>query len=80
VTAKARKPAIANMSFVGETTIQSLDSAIRKSADRGIFYSIAAGNYGKDACDFSPARAGAGKRGSGIVTTAAINSSGAETS
>jgi subtilisin family serine protease len=80
VTARARKPAIANLSFAGETTIQSLESAVRKSVDRGIFYSIAAGNYGKDACDFSPARAGAGKRGSGIVTTAATSSSGAETS
>jgi subtilisin family serine protease len=76
VTANARRPAIANISFVGETTIQSLDSAVRKSADRGIFYSIAAGNYGKDACNYSPARAGAGKRGSGIVTTAAMNKSG----
>jgi subtilisin len=79
LTAKARKPAIANLSFAGETTIQALDSAVRKSADKGIFYSIAAGNFGEDACNYSPARAGAGKRGSGIVTTAAINSSGAET-
>jgi subtilisin family serine protease len=71
VTANAKKPAIANISISGPAS-RSVDDAVRKSAKSGIFYSVAAGNYGKNACNYSPARAGAGTN-NGIVTTAATN-------
>ncbi len=71
VTANAEKPAIANMSLSGPAS-QTLDEAVRKSASSGVFYSIAAGNDGARACNYSPARAGAGTN-NGIVTTAATD-------
>jgi subtilisin family serine protease len=69
VTANAKKPAIANMSLSGPAS-QTLDAAVKKSASSGVFYSIAAGNDGAKACNYSPARVGAGTN-NGIVTTAA---------
>jgi aqualysin 1 len=78
VTANARKPAIANMSLGGGLS-QALDDAVRRSAAGGVFYSIAAGNDGADACLQSPARAGAGAD-NGIATVAATTSSDGETS
>jgi aqualysin 1 len=78
VTANAKKPAIANMSFSGPTS-RTLDDAVRRSADSGVFYSIAAGNNGAKACNYSPARAGAGTN-NGIMTTAAIDKSNQEPS
>jgi aqualysin 1 len=69
VTANARRPAVANMSLSGPAS-QTLDDAVKKSASSGVFYSIAAGNNGVKACNYSPARAGAGTN-NGIVTTAA---------
>jgi aqualysin 1 len=57
VTANAAKPAIANMSLGGGIS-QSLDDAVKRSADSGVLYSIAAGNQGQPACNYSPARAG----------------------
>ncbi len=57
VTANAQKPAIANMSLGGGIS-QSLDDAIKRSANSGVLYSIAAGNQGQPACNYSPARAG----------------------
>jgi len=71
VTANAKKPAIANMSLSGPTS-QTLDDAVRRSAGSGLFYSIAAGNNGAKACNYSPARAGAGTN-NGIMTTAATD-------
>jgi aqualysin 1 len=78
VTANATKPAIANMSLGGGLS-QALDDAVRRSAAGGVFYSIAAGNNGADACLKSPARAGAGTD-NGIATVAASTSSDLETS
>jgi subtilisin family serine protease len=78
VTANAQKPAIANMSLVAGAS-KALDTAVRESADSGIFYSVAAGNDDADARNCSPARAGAGTN-NGIVTTAATNESDAELS
>ena len=71
VTANADKPAIANMSLSGPAS-QTLDDAVRKSASGGVFYSIAAGNSGAKACNYSPARAGAGTN-NGIATIAATD-------
>jgi len=71
VTANAKKPAIANMSLSGPAS-QTLDDAVKKSASSGVFYSIAAGNDGANACNYSPARAGAGTN-NGIATTAATD-------
>ncbi len=71
VTAHARKPAIANMSLgLGGNPSPALDDALRKSARRGILYSVPAGNKGT--CSGSPARTGAGTN-NGIVTTAMTN-------
>ncbi len=78
VTANASKPAIANMSLGGSAS-QATDDAVKNSAASGIFYSIAAGNYGADACNYSPARAGAGVD-NGIATVAATDSSDTELS
>jgi aqualysin 1 len=73
VTAHARKPAIANMSLsLGGEPSLALDDALRKSARRGILYSVPAGNKGTGACNGSPARAGMGTN-NGIVTTAMTN-------
>lgn len=78
VTANAQKPAIANLSLDGPAS-STLDAAVKKSAESGVFYSVTAGNGGRKACKRSPARAGAGTN-NGIVTTAAINRRGAEPS
>ena len=69
VTANANKPAIANMSLGGGAS-QALDSAVTKSANSGVFYSIAAGNSGANACNYSPARAGTHN---GVMTTGATD-------
>lgn len=78
VTANAKKPAVANMSLGGGAN-QAVDDAVRNSAASGILYALAAGNDGADACNSSPARAGAGPD-NGIVTTAATDSGDAEAS
>ena len=72
----ASKPAIANMSLGGRAS-DALDAAVKRSADGGIFYAVAAGNEGRNACKKSPARAGAGTD-NGIMTTAATNKSDKE--
>jgi subtilisin family serine protease len=77
VTTKATKPAIANLSLSSKAS-NAFDAAVRKSAKSGVFYSVAAGNYGKDACKYSPARAGAGTN-NGIATVAATNKDDKET-
>jgi subtilisin family serine protease len=78
VTANAKKPAIANMSLGGRAS-KALDDAVRKSASKGIFYAVAAGNAGADACTESPARAGAGTD-NGIATVAATDQADLEAS
>jgi subtilisin family serine protease len=90
VTANAQKPAIANLSLSAEAAqapeaAQLLDDAVRNSAKSGVFYSVAAGNEGKQACDYSPARAartlegGAWVYNNGVATVAAVNSDRQET-
>ena len=79
VTANAKKPAIATLSLSGKTKSRALDDAITKSAASGIFYAVAAGNKGADACHYSPASAGAGTN-NGIATVAATKTSNKEPS
>ncbi|MFN2414058.1 MAG: S8 family serine peptidase, partial [Pyrinomonadaceae bacterium] len=78
VTANAVKPAVANMSLGGGAN-QAVDDAVVKSANSGVFYALAAGNDGADACNSSPARAGAGTN-NGVMTVAATDSADKETS
>jgi aqualysin 1 len=78
VTANALKPAAANMSLGGSTS-QALDDAVKKSANSGVFYAVAAGNSGANACNYSPARAGAGSN-NGVMTVAATDSNDREAS
>jgi aqualysin 1 len=70
VTANATRPAVANMSLGGGANL-AVDEAVRRSAATGVFYALAAGNEGANACNSSPARAGTTD---GIVTTAATDS------
>jgi subtilisin family serine protease len=76
VTQNAVKPAIANMSLGGGAST-ALDNAVKASANSGVFYSVAAGNSGTDACTASPARAGTHN---GVMTTAATDSNDNEAS
>jgi aqualysin 1 len=76
VTANAVKPAIANMSLGGGVST-ALDNAVKASANSGVFYSVAAGNSGVNACNSSPARAGTHE---GVMTTAATDSGDREAS
>jgi subtilisin family serine protease len=78
VTANAVKPAVANMSLGGGIST-TLDDAVRRSATSGVFYALAAGNSGANACNTSPARAGAGTN-NGIATVAATDRNNAEAS
>lgn len=78
VTANAAYPAVANMSLGGGVSA-ALDNAVTTSANSGVFYALAAGNSGADACKSSPARAGAGTD-NGIMTVAATDSADKEAS
>jgi hypothetical protein len=73
VTANHQKPAVANMSLGGGASA-SLDDAVRNSIAAGVTYSIAAGNDGANACNYSPARVAEG------LTVGATNSSDARPS
>jgi aqualysin 1 len=76
VTANAKKPAVANMSLGGAPS-QALDDAVRRSVSAGIFYAVAGGNESQNACNVSPARAGAGIN-NGLMTVAATDQNNAE--
>ena len=78
VAANAIKPAVANMSLGGGAS-QLLDDAVRNAAAKGVFFSIAAGNSGTNACTSSPARIGGGST-AGVLVTAATDTSDLEAS
>jgi len=81
VTANAVKPAVANMSIGSTAPIQSLNQAVRASAQSGIFYAVAAGNGDPftgqpvNACTSSPAGAGRDLFGipNGVATVGATD-------
>ncbi len=54
VTGHAIKPAVANMSLGGDRD-SMLDSAVARSIASGVTYTVAAGNDGKNAANYSPA-------------------------
>jgi aqualysin 1 len=53
VTGNAVKPAVANMSLGGGLS-PALNTAVDNSVLSGVFYAVAAGNNGANACSFSP--------------------------
>jgi subtilisin family serine protease len=71
VTKHVKGPDGKNMSLGGGRS-RSLNTAVRNSAASGVFYSLSAGNDGRNACKSSPAMTGAGTN-NGILTTAATN-------
>jgi len=77
-TSYAKRPAVANLSLSGGAST-ALDDAVRKSASSGVLYVVAAGNSGVNACNSSPARAGAGTN-NGIITVSATDSLNKEAS
>jgi subtilisin family serine protease len=78
VTSNASKPAVANMSLGGGFS-RALNDAVLRSVRSGVFYAVAAGNSSAEACDSSPASAGAGTD-NGIMTTGATDSDDNEAS
>jgi aqualysin 1 len=81
VTANAVLPAVANMSLGGDPGV-TLDDAVQRSADAGVFYALSAGNDSRSACRQSPARAGRDIDGepNGVIATASTTISDAESS
>lgn len=55
IVADGVRPAIVNMSLGGSAS-DLLDAAVQSVIDAGIPVAVAAGNRGKDACDYSPSR------------------------
>lgn len=58
VRANAVKPAVANMSLGGGAS-PTLDNAVNSAVNSGVTFAVAAGNSNANACNYSPARAGA---------------------
>ena len=76
VAGTSTRPAVANMSLGGPQNA-AVDQAVRTAVANGVFFAVAAGNDGADACGHSPAAAGTT---SGVDTVAATDSSDAEAS
>jgi len=58
VRANHVKPAVANMSLGGSAS-SALDNAVSNAIASGVTFAVAAGNSNANACNYSPARAGA---------------------
>ena len=76
VAGTTTRPAVENMSLGGPQNA-AVDQAVRTAVANGVFFAVAAGNDGADACGHSPAAAGTT---SGVDTVAATDSSDAEAS
>jgi subtilisin family serine protease len=76
VAATTARPAVANMSLGGPQNT-AVDDAVKGAVASGVFFGVAAGNDGGNACAHSPAAAGTT---SGVDTVAATDSSDTEAS
>lgn len=74
VVANVERPAIVNASLEVPGRYEALDDAVQKMLAKGILMVVAAGNDGKDSCDFSFAGS------PGVVTVGATNQSDAASS
>lgn len=70
ISANAKAGDVVNMSFGEEGISDALDRQVKAIAAKGVFFTIAAGNDGKAANLFSPARA----NGTNIYTVSAVDS------
>jgi aqualysin 1 len=76
VAGTTARPAVANMSLGGAQN-NAVDDAVRGAVGHGVFFAVAAGNDGGNACSHSPAAAGTT---GGVATTAATDSTDHEAS
>jgi subtilisin family serine protease len=76
VAGTTARPAVANMSLGGAQN-NAVDDAVRGAVSHGVFFAVAAGNDGGNACSHSPAAAGTT---GGVATTAATDSTDHEAS
>jgi aqualysin 1 len=76
VAGTTARPAVANMSLGGPQNT-AVDDAVRGAVAKRVFFAVAAGNDGADACGHSPAAAGTTD---GVATTAATDSNDLEAS
>jgi subtilisin family serine protease len=76
VASTTTRPAVANMSLGGSQN-SAVDDAVKGAVSRGVFFAVAAGNDGGNACGHSPAAAGTT---GGVATVAATDSSDREAS
>jgi aqualysin 1 len=76
VASTTPRPAVANMSLGGAQN-SAVDDAVKGAVSHGVFFAVAAGNDGGNACTHSPAAAGTA---GGIATTAATDSTDHEAS
>jgi subtilisin family serine protease len=73
VAQNAQKPAVANMSLGGGKSA-TIDAAVKKLTNAGVFLAVAAGNDGADACSGSPSGA------DGVLAVAASDKTDASAS
>jgi subtilisin family serine protease len=76
VASTTARPAVANMSLGGPQN-SAVDDAVKGAVGHDVFFAVAAGNDGADACGHSPAAAGTA---GGVATIAATDSSDREAS
>ena len=76
VASTTARPAVANMSLGGPQN-SAVDDAVKGAVGHGVFFAVAAGNDGGNACSHSPAAAGTA---GGVATTAATDSTDHEAS
>jgi subtilisin family serine protease len=76
VASTTTRPAVANMSLGGSQN-SAVDDAVKGAVSHGVFFAVAAGNDGGNACLHSPAAAGTA---GGVATIAATDSSDREAS
>jgi subtilisin family serine protease len=68
VASTMARPAVANMSLGGPQN-SAVDDAVKGAVGHGVFFAVAAGNDGGNACGHSPAAAGTAGGGAAIAAT-----------